>query len=83
MNEAAQPPGFLARTALQLLIAETIILTQLRCDHIPFLNGKALVLGDGHQLIEAKRLLQTRLQMGLLACMRQKGIELFERQRMA
>lgn len=80
-NEGAQAPCFLTGAALQFLIAEVLVLAQLCGDHVLLTHGKPFRLGDLQQLLEIERLLQARPQMGLLACMGQKGIELFERQK--
>ena len=66
---------------MQFLIAEVLFLAQLGRDHILLIHGKPFRLGDLQQLLKIERLLQTRQQMGLLARMGQKGIELFERQK--
>jgi hypothetical protein len=80
-NEGAQTPCFLTGAALEFLIAEVLFLAQLGRDHILLIHGKPFRLGDLQQLLKIERLLQARQQMGLLARMGQKGIELFERQK--
>jgi hypothetical protein len=81
-NKGAQAPCFFAGAALQFLIAQVLFLAQLGSDHILLIYRKPFRLGDLEQLLHIERLLQTRPQMGLLARMDQKGIELFERQKM-
>ena len=80
-NKRAQTPCFLTGAALQFLIAEVLFFAQLCGDHVLLTHGKAFCLGDLQQLLEIERLLQARQQMGLLARMGQKGIQLFERQK--
>lgn len=80
-NEGAQAPCFLTGAALQLLIAEVLVLAELRGDYVLLTHGKPFCLGDLQELLEIEGMLQARQQMGLLARMGQKGIELFERQK--
>ena len=49
-------------------------------DHVLLLHRKTLCLGDLQQVFKVERLLQPRRQLGLLACVGEEGVELFERQ---
>lgn len=82
-DETAQPARLLTSPALQLCIAEVLLLPQLRLDHVVLAQGEAFGLGDLQQLLEIQGLLQTLRQMGLLAGVSKEGVELFERHRQA